>query len=413
MRLSGVFPAGLWRFAPDDARRNGRRTGRKPIMKILHVITGLDVGGAETTLHRLATTMDPARFACRVVSLVAPGEMGRRLAKEGVGVDSLGMRRGVPSPAGLARLAGMMRSFRPQVVQTWLYHADLLGWASRALAFPVGARPRLVWNIRCAFMDLARYPRTTALTLRACAVLSRFPDAVVTNSAAARDFHLGLGYAPRRFEVIPNGFDAERFRPDAEARLAVRTELGLGADDLVIGHAARFDPMKDHRTLLQAAGMAARELPGAVFVLAGRGVDRDNEDLAAWLAEAGLDSGRVRLLGERHDLERVMAALDLHVSSSVGESLPNVVGEAMACGVPSVVTDVGDSAALVGDTGEVVPPGDVRALARAMVRMAGLGRVGRDALGLSARERVVAGFSPAAAARRYEALYADLWPGAE
>ncbi|MUM77272.1 glycosyltransferase [Pseudodesulfovibrio sp. F-1] len=389
-------------------------------MRILHVITGLDVGGAETTLHRLTATMDPVRFRCRVVSLVAPGEMGRRLADAGVEVASLSMRRGVPSPAGLARLAGMMRSYRPHVVQTWLYHADLLGLAARALAFPLGASPRLVWNIRCAFMDLDRYPRTTALTLRACAALSRFPDATVTNSAAARDFHRGLGYSPRRFEIIPNGFDADRFRPDAEARTAVRAELGLGADDLVIGHAARFDPMKDHHTLLLAAGMASQELPDAVFVLAGRGVDSDNQRLAAWLAEAGFDSRpgirgarRVRLLGERHDLERVMAAMDMHVSSSAGESLPNVVGEAMACGVPSVVTDVGDSAALVGNTGEVVPPGDAQALARAMVRMAGLGRLGRDALGLSARERVVAGFSPAAAARRYEALYTALCAGPE
>lgn len=393
--------------------QDGRRTGREIIMKILHVITGLDVGGAETTLHRLATTMDAARFPCRVVSLVAPGEMGRRLERDGVGVDSLHMRRGVPSPVGLARLAGMLRSYRPDLVQTWLYHADLLGLVARALAFPMGGRPRLVWNIRCAFMDLARYRRTTALTLRTCAALSRFPDAVVTNSAAARDFHLGLGYAPRRFEIIPNGFDADRFRPDADARLAVRAELGLGEDDLVIGHAARFDPMKDHRTLLLAAGMAARELPGAVLVLAGHGVDRDNERLAAWLAEAGLDPGRIRLLGERPDMERVMAAMDLHVSSSLGESLPNVVGEAMACGVPSVVTDVGDSAALVGDTGAVVGPGDALALARAMVRMAGLGRIGRGALGLAARERVVAGFSPAGAARRYEALYASLCPESE
>ncbi|MFH1914765.1 MAG: glycosyltransferase [Pseudomonadota bacterium] len=382
-------------------------------MKILHIITGLDVGGAETTLHRLATTMDAVRFPCRVVSLVTPGEMGRRLEADGVPVDSLHMRRGVPSPAGLARLAGLLRSYRPDLVQTWLYHADLLGLVARALAFPLGTRPRLVWNIRCAFMDLARYRQTTALTLRACAALSRFPDAVVTNSAAARDFHLGLGYAPRRFEVIPNGFDADRFRPDAEARSAVRAELGLGDDDLVIGHAARFDPMKDHRTFLLAAGMAARELPGAVLAMVGRGVDGDNKRLAAWLAEAGLDSGRVRLLGERPDMERVMAAMDLHVSSSVGESLPNVVGEAMACAVPSVVTDVGDSAALVGDTGEVVAPGDIPALARAMVRMAGLGRVGRGALGLAARERVVDGFSPARAARRYEALYAVLCPKPE
>jgi glycosyltransferase involved in cell wall biosynthesis len=382
-------------------------------MKILHVITGLDVGGAETTLHRLVSTMDAARFPCRVVSLVEPGEVGRRMERDGVRVDSLGMRRGMPSPAGLVRLAGMLRSWRPHLVQTWLYHADLLGLAARGLAFPLGGGPRLVWNIRCAFMDLARYRRTTAMTLRACAALSRLPDAVVTNSGAARDFHLGLGYAPRRFEVIPNGFDAGRFRPDADARRAVRRELGLDDDRLVFGHAARFDPMKDHRTLLRAAALVMGEAPGAVLVLAGRGVDHGNAELAAWLAEAGLPPERVRLLGERADMERVMAAMDVLVSSSSGESFPNVVGEAMACAVPCVVTDVGDSAMLVADTGRVVPAGDASALARAMLDMHRLGPAGRAVLGAAARDRVVARFSPDSAARRYASLYRTLCPGAE
>ncbi|MBU4378610.1 MAG: glycosyltransferase, partial [Proteobacteria bacterium] len=374
-------------------------------------ITGLDVGGAETTLHRLVTTMDPVRFLPRVVSLIEPGEVGRGLARDGVRVDSLGMRRGVPSPAGLVRLAGMIRSWRPDLIQTWLYHADLLGLTARALAFPLGNGPRLVWNIRCSYMDLAQYRRTTGLTLRACAALSRLPDAVVTNSGAARDFHLGLGYAPKRFEVIPNGFDPARFRPDAQARRAVRASLGLDDSALVYGLAARLDPMKDHLTFLRGASLVADAVPEAVFVLAGRGADHGNAALAGWLAEAGLAPERVRLLGERADMERLMAAMDVLVSSSVGESFPNVVGEAMACGVPCVVTDVGDSASLVASTGLVVPPADAPALGRAMLDMAGLGPTGRAALGQAARSRVMAGFSLASASQRYEALYSSLCRG--
>lgn len=391
-----------------DGRPECRQT---IIMKILHVITGLDVGGAETALRRLVTTMDAVRFLPRVVSLIEPGEVGRGLARDGVRVDSLGMRRGVPSPAGLVRLAGMLRSWRPDLIQTWLYHADLLGLAARGLAFPLGNGPRLAWNIRCAFMDLAQYRRTTGLTLKTCAALSRLPDAVVTNSGAARDFHLGLGYAPRRFEVIPNGFDADRFRPDAEARRAVRASLGLDDSALVYGLAARLDPMKDHRTFLRGASLVAAAVPEAVFVLVGRGAQADNATLAGWLAEAGLAPERVRLLGERTDMERVMASFDVLVSSSVGESFPNVVGEAMACGVPCVVTDVGDSASLVAATGLVVPPGDAAGLGRAMLDMAVLGAAGRATLGRAARSRVMAGFSLASAAQRYESLYADLCRG--
>jgi glycosyltransferase involved in cell wall biosynthesis len=260
-------------------------------------------------------------------------------------------------------------------------------------------------------MDLAQYRRTTGLTLRACAVLSPLPDVVVTNSGAARDFHLGLGYAPKRFEVIPNGFDPDRFRPDAKARREVRTSLGLDDSALVYGLAARLDPMKDHRTFLRAASLVADAVPEAVFVLAGQGADGGNAVLAGWLDEIGLAPERVRLLGEREDMERLMAALDVLVSSSVGESFPNVVGEAMACAVPCVVTDVGDSASLVAETGLVVPPADASALSRAMLDMAGLGPAGRAALGRAARSRVAAGFSLASAVQRYEALYSDLCQG--
>jgi glycosyltransferase involved in cell wall biosynthesis len=386
---------------------------REDAMKILHVITGLDVGGAETSLHRLVTGMDAVRFLPRVVSLIAPGEVGRRLARDGVRVDSLGMRRGVPSPQGVLRLASMIRSWRPDVVQTWLYHADLLGLAAVRLAFPLGGGPRLAWNIRCSYMALDQYPRTTALTLRACAALSRFPDAVLTNSVSARDFHRGLGYAPRRFEVIPNGFSPVRYRPDDEARRAVRASLGIDGPALVFGHAARFDAMKDHRTFVRATAMVAASVPEAVFVLVGRGVDERNCELAGWLAEAGPAPDRVRLLGERTDMAAVMAAMDVHVSSSAGESFPNVVGESMACGVPGVVTDVGDSALLVGDTGTVVPPGDAPALAQAMIAMADLGSSGRAALGTAARERIVAEFSLESAVGRYAAFYQSFLPGAE
>ena len=338
-------------------------------MKILHVITGLDVGGAETTLFRLATSMDPARFRSRAVSLIAPGPMGERLEKAGIPVDSLHMRRGAPSPGGLLRLVRLIRDWRPDVVQTWLYHADLAGLIAARLAFPLGGGPKVAWNIRCSYMALSEYRRLTGVTLRACAALSKFPDVVLTNSHEARRFHGELGYHPKRFEVIPNGFDTDLFRPDPEARQSVREELNIAPDAPVIGHVARFDPMKDHRTFIEGAALASAQVEDAVFLLAGRGVDYDNLDLARWLSQAGFDPANVRLLGERADVPRLMAAMDVHVSSSLGEALPNAVGESMACGVPNVVTDVGDSSRLVGGTGLTVPPDDAPALAEAIVRL--------------------------------------------
>lgn len=377
-------------------------------MRILHVITGLDVGGAETMLYRLATRFDPARFESRVVSLIAPGVMGDRLVEAGIPVDTLSMRRGVPSPAGLARLVRQVRRYRPDVVQTWLYHADLAGLVAARLAFPLGTRPRVVWNIRCSFMALEEYRRLTGVTLRACAGLSGLPDAVLTNSHSAKHFHQDLGYEPKRFEVIPNGFDTDRFRPDEGARLAVRRELDLPPESLMVGHVARFDPMKDHRTLIRAAARVMEANPQAVFVLVGRGVDYDNLDLAAWIGEAGLDAERLRLLGERDDVARLMAAMDVHVSSSLGESFPNVVGEAMACGAVPVVTDVGDSARLAGDEDAVVPPADETALATALADRLGLGRDSLARLGQAARQRIVDRYSLDTVVARYAGFYESL-----
>lgn len=377
-------------------------------MRILHCITGLDIGGAETMLYRLATRMDIVRYQSRVVSLLEPGPMGPRLQDAGIRVDSLGMTRGVPSPAGLMKLVKIIRSWRPDVVQTWLYHADLAGLIATRLAFPLGGGPKVAWNIRCSFMALEEYRKLTGATLKACAALSKFPDAVLTNSEEARRFHTKLGYTPKRFEVIPNGFDLDRFKPDSEARIDIRRELYIPQDAPVVGHAARFDAMKDHKTLAQAVARVSGEMPNAYFILVGRGIDADNQELQTWFAEAGVPLDHLRLLGERSDMERVMAAMDVHVSSSIGESFPNVVGESMACGVPNVVTDVGDSALIVSDTGLVVPPANGDALGKALLQLMDSVLSDRRQTSHTARQRIENNYSLPAIITRMSALYDDL-----
>ncbi len=359
-------------------------------------------------LYRLATRMDPARFQSRVVSLIKPGPMGEKLLNAGIPVDSLGMRRGTPSPAGLFRLVRLLRDWQPDLVQTWLYHADLAGLAAAKLAFPFGGGPKVVWNIRCSYMALDKYRRLTGVTLRLCAALSRFPDAVLSNSHEARRFHAELGYRPKRFEVIPNGFDTDRFKPDPAARQAVREELDIPPHAPVIGHVARFDPMKDHRTFTESAALTSSQVPEAVFLLIGRGVDYDNLDMARWLSVSGIDPGNIRLLGERTDVARLMTTMDVHVSSSLGESFPNVVGETMACGVPNVVTNVGDSALLVGDTGLVVAPGDAPALGDAMANLAQQSGKNAENTHIGPRKRITSTFSLAEVVTKFEKLYQQL-----
>jgi glycosyltransferase involved in cell wall biosynthesis len=375
-------------------------------IRILHLITDLDIGGAELTLSRLLAHMDRTRFECQVVSLESPGPVGDRIRELGIPVRSLDLRPGRPTPAALFRLSSWLRRERPDLLQTWLYHADLLGILA---ARTVGLR-RVVWNIRNSELDFSRYRRLSRVVVQINAWLSGWPVAVISNSVAGQVFHARMGYHPRRWAVIPNGIDLEVFRPDPQAHPAVCTELGLPGGALLIGQIARFDPAKAQTNFLRAAGHLARAGLPAHFVMVGEGVTPANPSLMDVVREEALE-GRVHLLGRRSDVPRLAAALDLLASPSLGEGFPNVVAEAMACGVPCVVSDAGDSAALVGATGRIVPPGDPDALAAACQELITAGAARRQKMGAAARRRVAERYSLAATVAAYQELYQAIVPG--
>jgi glycosyltransferase involved in cell wall biosynthesis len=287
-----------------------------------------------------------------------------------------------------------------------MYHADLMGLISAWLTSPC----RVVWNIRCSNIDMHYVSALNAGMIKLNARLSWMPTAVIVNSEAGRVHHKSLGYHPRRWAVIPNGFDLQQFKPDAHARQALRNELGIRDATPLIGLVARFDPQKDHSTFLRAAGILARREPSVHFVLAGAGVTADNGILSAVMAQEHLE-GRVHLLGLRSDVARLTSALDIASSSSLSEGFPNALGEAMACGVPCVVTDAGDSAPIVGETGIVVPPRNPGALAEGWLKLIRLGAEGRHQLGLAARERIRRLYSLESVVRQYEELYLSLSSG--
>lgn len=374
--------------------------------RIVHLVTGLDVGGAEMMLVRLLGRMDRSRFDNHVISLLPLGALTSGLEAHGVPVSTLSMRRGLPSPIALARLVKALRRLRPSILQTWMYHADILGTVARALA----RVPVLVWNIRASDVDMSQYGWLSALTRRLGAAWSRRPNAVIVNSDAGRLAHERLGFRPRRWVVIPNGIDVEEFRPDAQCRTATRAALGLEPSTVAVGLVARFDPMKGHEVFLDAAARLARDHHGVHFLLAGAGVEVGNALLRGWI-EAGVLQGRVSLLGVRRDIAALDGAFDIAVmASSFGEGFPTAIGEAMASGVPCVVTDVGDAARLVDATGWIVPPHDAAAMATALREAVGLPTNERASRGLAARERVVREFSLEQATKAYEDLYQSLAP---
>ncbi len=372
-------------------------------LRVMHVITGLGQGGAESVLLRLATYPEAA-VEHTVVSLTDEGIYGERLRAAGVAVHALGMKRGRVSLGGFLALRALIARTRPDAVQTWMYHADLIGGLAARLA---GVRA-IAWGIRNSGEHLERSSRSARLVLRACALLSGWvPRAIVCAAQKAAERHADKGYRRDRLVVVSNGYDLSRYTPDEAARARVRAQWGLADDAPVIGCVARWDPLKDHANLLRAIAALVRDGRdgGLRCVLIGRGMAADNPELGALIDRLGLRE-RLVLAGPSDDVPAAMNGLDLHVLSSCAEGFPNVVAEAMACGVYCVVTDVGDAAYIVGDTGVVVPPEQSEALARGIeTALREVAARGRERAGQPARARVLERFDLARMVQSYIAVW--------
>jgi glycosyltransferase involved in cell wall biosynthesis len=338
----------------------------------------------------------------RVVSLLDRGTQAEPLEALGAGVDAL--RIDGPSgllalPLGLARI---VRAWAPDVIQGWMYHGNL----AATLACRLGAaNARLYWGIRQTLYSMSNERPLTRLVIRANAALAHGPQAVIFNSRVSAEQHAAAGFRPKRTLVIPNGFDLAQLHLDEDARRAARERLGIDDATPVIGLVARHHPMKDHVTFLRAAARVVAQIPTASFVLAGRGIEAGNPVLARAIAELGIGA-RMHLLGELREPQRLYPAFDVAVLSSAwGEAFPNVLGEALACGVPCVATDVGDAAYIVGEAGRIVPPRNDEALAENLLELLGIGAQRRRDLGAVGRHRVERLFSLQAVAEQYRALY--------
>jgi glycosyltransferase involved in cell wall biosynthesis len=371
-------------------------------MRVMHVITDLTIGGAQSMLHKLLSASS-ADFESAVVSLAHGGPVATSIAALGVPVQSLDLSRKMPNPFAALKLRKITHVLRPHLIQGWLYHgnlaASLAGWRTRPQV-PV------LWNIRQSLDDTAVEKWTTQCIIHAGAHLSRGPEAIIYNSFSGARQHQVMGYDGRKREIIPNGFDCQLFRPDPQARSMLCAELGLRNDTVLVGLVARFHPVKGQTTFLEAAGLVARQCDQARFVLIGPGVTREEPVLARLVTEQRLED-RVFLLGSRCDIPRLTAALDIACSTSSNEGFSNSIAEAMSCGVPCVVTDVGDSAYLVADAGLCVPSRNPAAVAEGIIQVIRAGPERRQQLGKAARRRVEDEFSLPVVVRRYEDLYRE------
>lgn len=373
-------------------------------MRLLHVITGLETGGAEMALCRLVETLRPPLYTHTVVSLSDGGALGTRLEKS-ASLAQVGMRAGRIRARDAVCLRVLLRKEQPDLIHSWMYHANLM-----ATIAGIGLRTPRVWAIRQALYDMKAEKLSTRAVIRASALLSRHADRIVYNSSVSATQHERLGYRAEHTCVIPNGFDTTAFQPDEARRERVRAELGIESDSLAIGMIARVHPMKDHPNFLTAAARFAQSHPKAVFVLAGDGTQEGKSPLREQIEHLGLQNV-VRLCGRREDVAALNAALDIATLSSKTEAFPNAIGEAMACGVPCVATDVGDVREILADTGIVVARNDPTALSDGWAALAELAAGERRQLGLHARQRIVEGYSLRFVAGEYANLYAAITEG--
>jgi glycosyltransferase involved in cell wall biosynthesis len=370
--------------------------------QIAHIITSLDEGGAEAALYRLCCHGPRGRQ--RVVCLMSEGKYGPLLRQAGVQVNCLGLRRGQLSARAMLRLWRLLRRLQPDLVQTWMYHSDIFGGLVARLA----GVPRVVWGVRTSQLDASVVSRSTLLLRRICALLSWLvPDRIVCCAERASLVHRQLGYPADRLVVIPNGYDLDALQPDPATGARLRSQIGLSAAGPLLAMVARFDPQKDHRTLLKALALLRADGLTPHCLLVGSCMDASNATLQAWLQQLGV-APQVHLLGSRRDVAAVMSAATLHVLSSAVEAFPNVLAEAMACGVPCVATDVGDSGLIIGSTGWLVPPRDPRALADALALALRESDASYRARCLAARERIATRFSVGLMVDRYMGLYGAL-----
>ena len=369
-------------------------------MIILHVITGLNDGGAEGVLYRLCKHDKKNRHV--VVSLSGPGKYGPKLRDAGSAVYALCMRRGRPSLAAFFKLISIIRDQQPDIVQTWMYHADLLGGLAARL---LGIRS-VVWNIRQSEFSSKKANKLTVFMSKILAISSYWmPARIVVCSQQAMATHKKLGYNEAKMRFIPNGYNLSDFKVDIVADQSLRATLVPVPNVTLLGMIARYDPMKDHSNLLNA--LAELRSRGVLFqcVLAGFGIDQNNRMLSDQIKDLDL-TGSIHLLGQRTDVPEIMGALDFHVLSSSSEAFPNVIAEAMAAGTPCVVTDVGDAAWIVGDTGWVAPPGDSRKLADSIEQAINdLKLPGWVRRSIAARERIAEHFSIDSMVN----LYNEIW----
>lgn len=343
-----------------------------------------------------------------VISLTKNGPIGEKIQNLDVEIFCLNMTKSLDLINKFFDLKKLLNEKKPDLIQTWLYHSDLIGGIASKLSLSCP----LVWNIRHSDLSSQANKRTTILVAQLSAKLSNYiPDCIISCSKVAKDIHINIGYNKDKIKIIPNGFNVSEFNQLKYDKKKLYDELDISYNNDLIGMVGRYDPQKDYENLLNAALLMKKNYTSIFnqshFVLCGKNIDQNNKKLINFLQKNKMESN-FHLLGVRDDIPMIMAALDLFTLSSLGEGFPNVVGEAMASSTPCVVTNVGDSAYIVGDTGIVVKPKNSFELMQGWVNILSKSKKEKEKLGEEARKRIIDNFTIEKISKKYLDLYNKL-----
>ena len=367
-------------------------------MKVLHIITGLDVGGAESSLSNLLSSLN---IETKVVSLTSNGKIGKIIESMGYEVVPLNLTIFNFFTVFL-RLCRIIKEYKPDVVQTWLYHADLIG----GLAAKFTSVKSVVWNIRTT--ELKRGSYTTSGIRKLLALLSdTVPDKVVVVAEKAKKKHIDLGYKSSRMVVIPNGFEIAKFDVSLNKVASFKKEIGLADDELVVGCVGRLSQVKGQDVFVKATNIVLKVFPRVRFLLIGRGLDYSNQEFIDVLKKHSNINNFI-LLGERSDIPTCLKSMDLFCLPSRSEGFPNSLGEAMLAGIPCVSTDAGDAAILGGDDVPIAKVGNHEDLASKLVETLAKSQLEREEIGRRLRQRIINEYSMDKMVCQYQDLYSHL-----
>lgn len=379
------------------------------MIKVINIITGLYQGGAEMQLLYNMKNIDTKKYKCYVVSLCDEGNVGKKIIQAGIPVYSLDIKKSkyaiirfLMFIRALFILSRYIKEVKPDIVQTWLHHADLAG----LIACKLAGHKKLFWSVHCSYLRPPYFKKRNIILVKLLGKLSKIPKVISFNSSAGLKSHIEMGYIPKQMKMIPCGFDSKIFSPNSKKRQNIRDYYGISDSDFLVGFVGRHHVVKDIKTFLLAVHELSKKHNNIQTIMVGQGFDEFNQEIISLKKDLQLKN--IKLLGRRDDVPALMNAFDLFLITSVSEGFPNVLGEAMLTGLPCLVTDVGDCKEVLANNKYVFNVGDYKGMANKASEIINLTELQKKELSLYNQKIIKKNYEISIVTKKYQEIYKTL-----